>query len=44
LEFLGANQCSYGLAVTSDHDGITVFGSPDILAELGFDLGNGSIV
>jgi hypothetical protein len=30
--------------VTRDHDGIAVFGGPDILAELGFDFGNGSDV
>jgi hypothetical protein len=44
LEFLGADQCSYGLAVRSDDDRITVFGGPNVFAELGFDVSNGSIL
>jgi hypothetical protein len=32
LEFIGANERSYGLAVTGDHDGVTVLGGTDILA------------
>ncbi len=44
MELLGADKCSYGLTVTSDYDRITVFGGPNVLAELGFDLGHGSIL
>jgi hypothetical protein len=42
LEFVGAYQRGHGLPMAGDHDGIAALGCTDILAELGFDLSNGS--
>ncbi len=41
---LRANQCSDSLAVAGDHNRITALGVPNVFAELGFDLGDGSVL